>query len=95
MQIQVPTPAEATAIAAGAGPIAAAILSKNPLMTSNAPCAAEAVNNPAAIGHIGCVNPSDPLPTTQNTYFGRFDQNFSSRDRLSVSVNIQRYTNTD
>ncbi len=95
LQIQVPTPAELAAMSAGAGPLASSILSKYPLMTSNAPCAAEAVNNPAAIGHIGCVNAFDPIPTTQNTYFFKIDQNFSASDRLSASVNVQRYTNTD
>ncbi len=95
LQIPVPTPAELAAISSGAGPQAAAILKSNPLMTSNSLCAAEAVNNPNAVGHIGCVNTFDAIPTTQNTYFARFDQNFSASDRLSVSVNVQRYTNTD
>ncbi len=95
LQIQVPTPAELTAMSTGAGPLASSILGKYPLATSNTPCAAEAVNNPAAIGHIGCVNTFDPIPTNQNTYYFRIDQNFSSRDRLSATVNVQRYTNTD
>jgi Carboxypeptidase regulatory-like domain len=95
LQIQVPTPAELTAMSTGAGPLASSILKQNPLMTSNTLCAAEAVNNPAAVGHIGCVNVFDPIPTTQNTYSFKFDQNFSTSDRLSATVNVQRYTNTD
>ena len=95
LQIPVPTPSELAAMAAGAGPQASAVLKNNPLLTSNNLCAAETVNNPNAVGHIGCVNAFDAIPTTQNTYFGRFDQNFSASDRLSVSVNVQRYTNTN
>ncbi|HLG96436.1 MAG TPA: TonB-dependent receptor [Bryobacteraceae bacterium] len=95
LQIQVPTPSELTAMSSGAGPIASSILAKYPLQTSNTPCAAEAVNNPSAIGHIGCLQVFDAIPTTQNTYFFKIDQNFSASDRLSASVNVQRYTNTD
>ncbi len=95
LQIPVPTPAELTAMSSGAGPIASAILKQNPLATSNSLCAAEAVNNPAAVGHIGCLNVFDAIPTTQNTYAFRIDQNFSSSDRLSVTANVQRYINTD
>ena len=95
LQVQVPTTAELAAMTAGAGPLATSILSQNPLRTSDTPCAAEAVNNPAAIGHIGCYNVFDAIPTTQNTYYFRIDQNFSTHDRLSATVNVQRYTNTD
>jgi hypothetical protein len=95
LSIAVPTPSYLSAIETGAGPIASAILQKYPLRTSNTPCAAEAVNYPAAVGSIGCFNTFDPTPTTQNTYYGRIDQNFSSSDRLSFTANIQRYTSTD
>lgn len=95
LSIPVPTSSLLSAMTSGAGPIASAILSKNPLRTSNTPCAAEAVNYPSAIGNIGCYNVFDPTPVGQNTYYGRFDQNFSSTDRLSVTANVQRYGETD
>ena len=95
LQIAVPTTSELAAMSTGASPLASQILKSTPLQTSNAPCAAEAVNYPSAIGHIGCINTFDPIPTTQNTYAFRFDQNFSMNDRLSVTVNVQRYTSTD
>ncbi|MGI9072441.1 MAG: TonB-dependent receptor domain-containing protein [Bryobacteraceae bacterium] len=92
LQIQVPTGAELAAMSAGAGPIASSYLSKYPLRTSEIPCP----NEPAeAFGHIGCFNTFDSIPTTQNTYFARIDQNFSTSDRLSVTANVQRYTNVD
>lgn len=95
LAIAVPTTSELAAMTAGAGPLASYYLKKYPLRTSDTPCAAEAVNYPDAIGHIGCYNTYDPTPTTQNTYFARIDQNFSEKDRLSVSANVQRYTNTN
>ncbi len=91
LQIQVPTASELASISAGAGPLASYYLNKYPLRTSETPCP----NEPsAAIGSIGCFNTFDAIPTTQNTYFFRLDQNFT-RDRLTVTVNVQRYTNTD
>ena len=95
LSIPVPTPSLLAAMSSGAGPLASAILAKYPLRTSSTPCAAEAENNPAAIGNIGCSNVFDPTPVGQNTYYGRFDQNFSANDRLSVTANVQRYGNTD
>ncbi len=92
LQIQVPTGAELAAMTAGAGPLASYYLTKYPLRTSEIPCP----NEPSsAFGHIGCFNTFDAIPTTQNTYFGRIDQNFSTHDRLSFTANVQRYTNID
>ncbi len=92
LQLQVPTSAELAAMTAGAGPLASYYLNKYPLRTSELPCPNEPA---AAFGHIGCSFTFDSIPTTQNTYFARIDQNFSTSDRLSFTANVQRYTNTD
>jgi hypothetical protein len=91
----VPTPAELTAMSTGAGPIAKQILQQYSPITSNAPCPAEAANQPDAIGHIGCINVFDPYLEGQNTYVARVDQNFSSKDRISFTANIVRDQQTD
>ncbi len=91
----VPTSSELGAITAAAGPNAQAYLQTYKPLTSEAPCPAEAVNAPAAIGHMGCINVFDPILTGQNIYVGRVDHNFSANDRLSFTANIVRYTNTD
>ena len=91
----VPTPTELSAITAAAGPKAKAYLQQYQPLTSTAPCPAEAVNAPDAVGHMGCVNLNDPILTGLNTYAGRIDHNFSSKDRLSFTANIVRSNNTD
>jgi len=91
---QVMTPSELAAVTAGAGPNALAILKHYQPITSNALCPAEAVNDPDAIGHIGCIQVSDPNLTGQNTFVGRIDQNFSEKDRLSFTANVPRSGNT-
>jgi hypothetical protein len=92
---QVPTPSELTAMSTGAGPLAKAYLQQYSPLTSNTPCPAEAANQPDAIGHIGCIDVFDPILTAQNTYVGRIDHNFSSKDRVSFTANIMRYNQTD
>lgn len=91
----VPTPSELSAITAGAGPIAQAYLKQYSPLTSTTPCPAEAANAPDAVGHMGCINVFDPILTGQNTYVGRIDHNFSSKDRISFVANIVRYAQTD
>jgi hypothetical protein len=91
----VPTPAELTAISTGAAPNAQAYLKAYQPLTSNALCPAEAANQPDAVGHIGCINVYDPLLTGQNTFVAKIDHNFSTKDRITFSANIQRYGYTD
>lgn len=91
----VPTPSELSAISSGAGPLAQAYLKAYSPLTSNALCPAEAVNQPDAVGHIGCINVFDPILTGQNSYVGRIDHNFSTKDRLSFTANFQWYGQTD
>jgi hypothetical protein len=91
----VPTPSELTAMSSGAGPNAKTYLQKYSPLTSNTPCPAETANQPDAIGHIGCINVFDPFLVGQNTYAGRIDHNFSSKDRLTFTANIVRYGDND
>ena len=91
LAIQVPTASELAAMTVNASPLASYYLKKYPLQTSSTPCTNEP---PAALGHIGCFYTYDASPITQNTYFLKIDQNFSASDRLSGSVNVQRYTST-
>ncbi len=91
----VPTSSELAAMTLGAGPNAQAYFKKFSPLTSESLCPAEAVNQPDAVGHIGCIVLGDPILTGQNVYVGRIDQNFSANDRLSFTANISRYQNTD
>jgi hypothetical protein len=90
-----PTAAELAALTAGAGPIATYYLQKYPPLTATELCPAEAVNAPAAVGHIGCVHFFDPIEYPERNYFGRVEHNFSERDRLSFSANVHRYNSAD
>src|SRR5579864_8636148 len=91
----VPTPSELTAISTNAGPNAQYYLQKYKPLTSTAPCPSEAVNQPDAIGHIGCIQVFNPDLTPQNVYVGKIDQNFSTSDRISFTANITRYNDTN
>ncbi len=84
----VPTPSELTALSAGAGTLAKAYLSKFPIQSSSALCPGEAGS--AGVGYVGCVSFFDPQSDPIRTYYGRFDQNFSEKDRLSVTINFYR-----
>jgi hypothetical protein len=95
MEVGVPTSTELNAMSTNAGPLAQYYLKAHPLRTSDTPCTAEAINAPAAIGHIGCVQVFDPNLTGQNSYYGRIDENFNTKDRLSFTANVTRYINTD
>ncbi|MGD0226720.1 MAG: TonB-dependent receptor [Terriglobia bacterium] len=90
-----PTAAELAAITASAGPIASYYLKKYPPIATTALCPAEAINAPAAVGHIGCVHFFDPIEYPERNYYGRVDHNFSERDRLSFSANVHRYDSND
>lgn len=87
----VPTSSELAAMSANAGPLAQYYLQNYKPLTSEALCPAETVNNPDAVGHIGCIQQFDPDNTGQNIYVPRIDQNFGTHDRLSFTANIVRY----
>src|SRR5437879_2827291 len=82
----VPTSSELASMTANAGPLAQSYLNKYKPLTSEAPCPSEAVNNPDAIGHIGCIHVFDPILTPVNVYVGKVDQNFSTKDRISFTA---------
>jgi hypothetical protein len=92
---QVPTSSELAAMTSGAGSIAQQYLKVYAPLTSNTPCPAEAVNQPDAIGHIGCLTYQDPYSEPTNTFVGRIDHNFSEKDRLSFTANVVRDNSTD
>lgn len=58
-------------------------------VTSDAVCPSHP-NNTGAGFNVGCLSFSDPQITTNNAYYGRVDQNFSSSDRLSFVANVNR-----
>ena len=90
----VPTAAEWANMqaAAGSGSLAAQYMSKYPEFMATETCP----NEPdSGIGHVGCINLINPITDPQHSYFGRLDQNFSAKDRLSFSVNVYRETYDD
>ncbi len=93
----VPTSAALAYLKANGGPIAQQVIAAFPPVTSDAPCA----NQPAGItgagtqpnglpNTVGCLSFFDPKTDTSNIYYGRVDHNFSSKDRLSATVNLFR-----
>jgi hypothetical protein len=92
---QVPTPTELANISNGAAPNAKAYLAQYNPLTSTAPCPAQAANQPASVGHIGCITVFDPFTIGQNIYVGKIDHNFSAKDRITFTANIVRYGDND
>ncbi|MBV9309055.1 MAG: TonB-dependent receptor, partial [Acidobacteriaceae bacterium] len=88
----VPTPALLAQMQAGAGPLAQSYLKKYPIPTSTTTCPS---GGGADVGFIGCVNVVDPIISPQHNYFGRIDQNFSEKDRLSFTANFNWFNSTD
>jgi hypothetical protein len=98
----VPTNDAVAYIQANGGPLANAVLAARPPVTSDQPCPdtpgtgagtdywGNGLPNP-----VGCLSFFDPVTDTEDAYYGRFDQNFSAKDRLSVSVNYYRQTIAD
>lgn len=87
----VPTASELSAMQAGAGPLATYYLSTYKPLTSSVPCPEEGASG---IGHVGCVYLIDPQTFPTHSYFSRVDHNFSAKDRVSVTANIYRETDT-
>jgi hypothetical protein len=85
----VPTSAALALAKAKASPIAQAILSAFPPLTS------DTFNGAPATSTVGTIALFDPATDKVHTYFGRVDQNFSGSDRLSVYANIWREANAD
>lgn len=100
----VPTSAAVAWLKANGGPLAQAVLTARPPVTSDTPCSsvsgfatgneAPSTNLPGEPNglpnFVGCLGFFDPQVDTIDTYFGRVDQTFSSKDRLSFTANIYR-----
>ena len=99
----VPTSAAVAYLKANGGALAQSILGAAPPTTSDLPCPGS--NGPIAgtgagtsnglPNFVGCLSFFDPVTDTVDTYFGRVDQNFSSKDRLGFTVNLSRELNLD
>jgi hypothetical protein len=101
-QTFVPTSAGLNYVQLHGGPLAQAIIAKRPPVTSDATCPgtpftgagtdywANGLPNP-----VGCLPFVDPKTDTEDAYYGRFDHNFSSKDRLSFAANVYRQNAVD
>lgn len=95
----VPTSAAVAYLKANGGPLAQAVLSARPPVTSDTPCSSvtdfSTGNQPSQEPNglpnfVGCLSFFDPQTDTQDAYFGRVDQNFGTKNRLSFTANIFR-----
>ena len=106
-QTFVPTSAAVAYLQANGGPIAQQVLTARPPVTSDAPCPSVDPTGSftgAGFGYwgngvvpnpVGCLSFSDPKSDTEDSYYGRIDHNFSSKDRLSFVANIYRQSAVD
>ena len=95
----VPTSAAVAYLKANGGPLAQAVIAARPPVTSDTPCSSvsgfSTGNQPSQEpdglpNFVGCLGFFDPQVDTIDTYFGRVDQTFSSKDHLSFTANIYR-----
>jgi len=84
----VPTSSALAFVKANGGPLAQAVLTARPPVTSDLTCP----NQPGtgAGTAVGCLSFFDPINDTIDTYYGRVDHNFGPNDRISVIANISR-----
>jgi hypothetical protein len=99
----VPTSAALAFLKTNGGPQVQAVIGADPPVTSDLPCSGEAFSTgnqasqePNGLPNfVGCLNFFDPITDTIDTYFGRVDQNFSSKDRVGFTANFSRELNDD
>src|SRR5262249_10560313 len=105
----VPTAEAISFLQANGGPLANAIISARPPLTSENPCpdtpgtgagfdywsSQDFPQGNGVPNPVGCLSFFDPQADTENTYFGRVDHVFSTSDRISVTVNYYRQTFVD
>ena len=100
----VPTSAALAWLKANANPLAQAVIAARPPKTSDLPCSSvsgfSTGNQPSQEPNglpnfVGCLSFFDPITDTIDAYFGKVDQNFSAKDRLSFTANITRELNVD
>jgi hypothetical protein len=105
-QTFVPTSAAVAYVKAHGGPLANEVLAARPPVTSDAPCPSVDPTSSftgAGTGYwsnglpnpVGCLSFSDPKSDYEDAYYGRFDHNFSSKDRISFVVNVYRQSAVD
>lgn len=90
----VPTSGAVAYLKANGGPLAQAVLNARPPVTSDAPCyqiaGTGAGQTNGLPNFVGCLSFFDPQTDTQDAYFGRVDQNFGTKNRLSFTANLYR-----
>jgi Carboxypeptidase regulatory-like domain/TonB dependent receptor len=98
----VPTSAALAYLQANGGPLAQQVLKAFPPVTSDAPCPGIALTGAGTDysgnglpNPVGCLNFTDPETDSENTFYGRIDHNFSSKDRISFTVNLYRQNFVD
>jgi len=106
-----PTSAGLANAQANAGTIAKQVLAAYPPITSDARCGDTTYSGvPGATdfttgagadpttglpNQVGCLSFFDPITDTNDSYYGRIDHNFSSKDRVSFTVNFFRESYID
>lgn len=94
----VPTSAAIAYLKTNGGPLAQAVIAARPPVTSDLACSG---SDPGTTGagnsepnglpnFVGCLSFFDPQTDTIDTYFGRFDETFSEKDRLNFTANVYR-----
>ena len=105
----VPTSAALSYMQANGGPLGQAVLAAYPPVTSDTRCSdatytkggtdyttgAGTDKTTGLPNQVGCLSFFNPQTDTQDAYYGRVDHNFSSKDRLSVAVNLFRESFVD
>ena len=98
-QNYVPTSAAITWLKAHGGALAQEVIDARPPVTSDLPCSSvsgfSTGNQPSQEPNglpnfVGCLSFFDPQTDTVDSYYGRVDQNFSSKDRLNFTANLYR-----
>jgi hypothetical protein len=101
----VPTTAAIQFLQTSGGPLAQQLIGSGgyPPATSDAACAgvsgtgagSTVIGGTVVPNTVGCLTFADPQITTDDSYYGRVDHNFSNSDRLSFSANVSRTNFTD
>jgi hypothetical protein len=103
----VPTSAALAALKTLGGPIAQAVIAARPPLTSDLPCSSvdpkvmttgnegPSLEPNGLPNFVGCLSFFDPATQTTDSYYGRVDQNFSAKDRLTFNANISRFLGVD
>ena len=96
----VPTTAALAYLTANGGALAQAVIAADPPTTSDTACpniegTGAGLQSNGLPNAVGCLSFFDPITDTQDAYYGRVDQNFAGKDRLSIVANVYRELNVD